>query len=186
MKISLGFWAVVFAAVFTASAFGRDASAEAVIRRKVDQVRADQRKLATAIESYFVDYNAYPAWTTDPAFLLRPPSQADAIAAHLKGPIPSFRAPGVQPRIATVTTPIAYIAFLPADPFVEQPNLTFGYYAPPNGWIVWSAGPDGIFDLDWTVYDPAKPQPQPEILARYTYDPTNGVVSPGDIWRVKQ
>lgn len=186
MRTCLALGAAVLAAVFTTSAFGQDASAEAAIMRKVKQVRADQRSLATAIETYFVDNNAYPAWTTDPAHLLRRPSLADALAAHLQGPIPSFRAPSVQPRIASLTTPIAYIVSLPADPFVEQPNQTFGYYAPPNGWIVWSAGPDGIFDLDWTRYDPSKPQPQPEILARYTYDPTNGVVSPGDIWRVRQ
>src|SRR5210317_2224960 len=34
---------------------------EAQIRSKVSRVKSDQRSLATAIESYYVDNNSYPA-----------------------------------------------------------------------------------------------------------------------------
>jgi len=163
-----------------------DVVAAANIRKRVAQVRSDFRTLSLAIELYFVDHKAYPACTTDPVHLLRPPSQADAVAEGISVPIPSFHAPGFPHGPASLTTPVAYLRSLPADPFVEQPGLTYGYFSLPKGWIVWSAGPDSIFDLDWTTYDPDKPQPQPEMLARYAYDPTNGTMSPGDIFRVKE
>jgi len=76
------------------------------------------------------------------------------------------------------------------------------------GWIMWSFGPDvdeykgtpSDFDSPFVVYDPQFSQPSPLLLSGpwtggdtgdqgqqgYTYDPTNGTVSGGDIWRVKQ
>lgn len=148
--------------------WGHDPAAAATIERKVAKVRADQRKMVTAIESCFVDNNTQPAWATDLAHLLRPPGLADAIAAEVQGPIPSFRAPGLPVWVASLTTSVAYICSLPADPFVEQPNLTSGCYAPPNDWILWSAAPDGVLDLDWPQYVPSKPQSRPELPARDT------------------
>ncbi|PKO16486.1 hypothetical protein CVU37_10935 [candidate division BRC1 bacterium HGW-BRC1-1] len=53
------------------------------------------------------------------------------------------------------------------------------------GWIIWSPGPDEEYDLDWTLYNPDDPQPSPELLT-FAYDATNGSVSGGDIFRVKQ
>lgn len=63
------------------------------------------------------------------------------------------------------------------------------------GWILVSPGPDRCYDIpgDWDVYDPTISQPSRRLLAgtnkkgkAFTYDPTNGAISSGDLWRVKQ
>lgn len=50
-----------------------------------------------------------------------------------------------------------------------------------------SRGPDGKLDLDpleqFLSFDPGSPDQR--VFAR-TYDPTNGVRSPGDIWRASE
>jgi hypothetical protein len=51
-----------------------------------------------------------------------------------------------------------------------------------RGWILWSPGPDGRYDIDAARdYDPRVPI-SPSLLEK-TYDPTNGAVSAGDVWR---
>jgi hypothetical protein len=63
------------------------------------------------------------------------------------------------------------------------------------GFILVSPGPDARYDLpgSYSVYNPGVSQPSLLLLAganpkgvAFTYDPTNGLVSSGDIWRVKQ
>jgi len=74
------------------------------------------------------------------------------------------------------------------------------------GWILWSYGPDTneykggrTGDSPYLAYNPTRPQPSRSdpsypgglVAGRgpggsaFTYDPTNGTVSAGDIWRVK-
>jgi prepilin-type N-terminal cleavage/methylation domain-containing protein len=75
------------------------------------------------------------------------------------------------------------------------------------GWIMWSFGPDtdeykgaatSPGDSCYGAYNPAIAQPSNFLIAgdsndaadnnqdAFTYDPTNGTVSGGDVWRVKQ
>jgi hypothetical protein len=104
-----------------------------------------------------------------------------------------------------------YITALDRDPFSPLEGATFVYWCvnrgdrlPSNavevvektaGWILVSTGPDGDYDIgdDLSVYDPRIGQLSNRLLAgtnkrgsAYTWDPTNGTVSDGDIWRVKQ
>lgn len=81
-----------------------------------------------------------------------------------------------------LTTPISYLTHLLPDPFSGSAASPFAYYGDCHGYLVWTAGPDGKWDIDWTTYDTSKP-PTEAFKAQYTYDPTNGVVSSGDIWR---
>ncbi|MFH1741296.1 MAG: prepilin-type N-terminal cleavage/methylation domain-containing protein [bacterium] len=74
-----------------------------------------------------------------------------------------------------LTTPMNYMASIPADPFAK--GVFYGYEdrdcANTTGshWLVYAAGPDG--DLgDW--YDGRHAQ---------AYNPSNGLTSNGDIWR---
>jgi hypothetical protein len=93
----------------------------------------------------------------------------------------------------------AYWSIFPGQPFplvkpspaAKPSDLKIGGL----GWILVSPGPDGDYDLmgEWDVYNPAIAQPSPRLLtgtnkkgSAYTYDPTNGLTSNGDIWRVKQ
>lgn len=153
---------------------------EAQVRAKVSRTKSDMRSMATALEAYYVDYNAYPACTADP--------QKSALKGTARPGLPSFNMQYSPGGAGSLTTPIAYVTTYFPDVFAPDKGDTFAYYNPKpgtNGWILISPGPDGKYDLDWTLYDPTKPQPSAEIL-QYCYDPTNGTVSAGDVFRVKQ
>ena len=105
--------------------------------------------------------------------------------------------------------PHSYIARYPIDSFCADGGATFVYWsvwpggrgpdgkpAPRGlGWIFVSPGPDGDYDLpgSYDAYDPAIAQPSWSLLtganakgSAFTYDPTNGLFSDGDVYRVKQ
>lgn len=154
------------------------------MRHPVSRTRADMRALATALESYFVDNNAYPPAALDPKEQL-------CFAGNL--PLPSFRryAPGTG---ATLTTPVAYLTAIPSDSwsvYIHRQS-TFAYWAVSGknpGWILLSPGPDCSFDIDFVtlqkVYRHNESNPTTD-LNLLSYDPTNGLMSRGDIWRVKE
>lgn len=160
---------------------------EAQTRAKVTRGRADLRTLATGLESYHVDQQAYPP-------------NADFLAAS---------------DLFRLSTPVAYLttsAF--PDPFAEsvtelppgrQPNpdasymyvdyeenaLYFTFNSPHcmrdvyRGWSVSSAGPDQFGDGAWELNElncGLNPGGIP-ILSDRLYDPTNGTVSRGDLIR---
>lgn len=95
----------------------------------------------------------------------------------------------------TLTTPVAYLRAFPPDPFADSRGATFGYLGIGMGWILWSPGPDrdendpgGPADIGARVeriYSPGRGQPSPALVA-LMYDPTNGVLSDGDIIRHRQ
>lgn len=112
---------------------------------------------------------------------------------------------GGAAKMASMTTPISYITSYFVDPFKDTRSATFYYYNDTNGWILWSCGPDAdeatrsnlglvaASNAVETVYQSAIAQPSNTLIAgqgntnrAFTYDPTNGTVSPGDVWRVKQ
>jgi prepilin-type N-terminal cleavage/methylation domain-containing protein len=180
---------------------------EAQIRSKVSRIKADQRSVATALESYYVDNNTYPAWAAEGASF--PCNMTTSVHSPLADSAKKLRTFAVRPGAAgaadglmfTMTTPIAYITGYPRDPFMTTRSATFGYYSDPLfvGWILYSVGPDtdeGLgSDLNVpveTVYIPHITQPSVTLITRaggndcYTYDPTNGTTSGGDVWRVKQ
>jgi len=143
---------------------------EAQTRSKVSRVKADMRALATGIESYRIDTNKYP-W-----------------------PIHDYW--GVPP--VGLTTPIGYLSSIPSDQFGMDtstylgPNYMmvtktywrfyFGSNAWPLGqtanyeWFLESKGPDR--DL-WS--EPLNSREYNDITTQY--DPTNGTISDGNIWR---
>lgn len=130
---------------------------EAQTRAKVSRVKSDLRTLATGLEAYRVDGNGYP------------PS-----------PIP-FGNPAAQAETWRLTTPVAFLATIPIDGFVPGPGSDAlggpyglgGIYLHylndkmlGEHWISYSYGPDRDFE--------------PEEIH---YDPTNGTISDGDIFR---
>lgn len=116
---------------------------------------------------------------------------ASPIRSKLLRQMPPFSQWNESGPTRTLTTPIAYISSLPQDVFSYlDADRTFVYWAPGDkGWILLSAGPDCVFDLDFEtlqkVYDPSISQPSPALL-HYAYDPTNGSLSRGDLFRVKE
>lgn len=129
---------------------------EAQTRAKVARVETDMRSLSVGLEAYRVDNTEYP---------------------------PSANPPSWQPDTQTwrLTTPIAYLTSIPPDPFVYRPpemllGGPFGVFGPylhyvdqavlDQYWLLFSYGPDGDMEFD-----------------ELHYDPTNGTISDGDIYR---
>jgi prepilin-type N-terminal cleavage/methylation domain-containing protein len=184
---------------------------EAQIRAKVSRVKADQRSYATALEAYFVDNNLYPAMGFGDAGanggIAVPGSGTDGIYK-----IYTFRVWSSTAELNTfhtLTSPVSYIGTYFSDPFAKgHRGATFAYYHDAGGWILISFGPD--VDADGTnpgdlgcydgggiesVYQSAIAQPSLLLIAgssgvgdqeAFTYDPTNGTISPGDVYRVKK
>jgi hypothetical protein len=161
----------------------RAAYAERGVRSKVSRVKNDMLKFSEAIEKYYVDNNQYPPHSSDARVTM-----LDAKRANMQ--VPSFMLPNSAYAGATLTTPIAYTAGFGGwqyfrDPFAGDRDHVYGYYADTNGWVIFSPGPDVEYDLEWTDYTSSEPQPSLGLLA-FSYDPTNGTLSSGDIIRVKQ
>jgi len=180
---------------------------EAQIRSKVSRVRSDQRSVATALEAYYVDNNLYPAWAATGPLQGKTPNLTVNVNSGLSANAGILRTWAINPRtnsfMGTLTTPIAYMTNYPSDPFMDTRGATFGYYSDPGmvGWIMYSPGPDqdqSTSDLNEkveTVYNPTITQPSLELIVgpfnaadgnAYTYDPSNGTSSEGDVYRVKQ
>lgn len=180
---------------------------EAQVRAKVSRAKSDMRSIATALESYAVDYNKYPRDADD---------------------YPDYNPMGAtfgrwyqKDFYAILTTPIAYITSTPMDPFHTsamnfegksaqmvgfmqvlfagdpphpyayitdgENEAAFGDTNPiqannnghPSSYGITSLGPNRFFDsAEW---NPTASREENE--ANSAYDPTNGTLSRGDIVR---
>ena len=153
------------------------------VSSKMSRVRVDMRLITEALQKYFVDHNSYPPYSTEAGHSLRPRRPSEK-------PLPSFMIRDSAYSGATLTTPVEYLTssaltWFQIDVFLWPERVPFGYYSTRNGWILFSVGPDCDSDLDWTAYDDKEPQPSSRLL-RFAYDPTNGWVSDGDIFTVRQ
>lgn len=160
---------------------------EAQTRSKVSRIKGDLRSLATAIEAYAVDHNKVPReWHS--TMYGDPQVNGVNVAGVLWWGL---------------STPVAYIT----DPYIKDPfqdkNLTspfdervFTYHDmktravnwyptstfwPPayefyGAWRLGSVGPDRSYTHAGCVSN----------SAQLLYDPTNGTVSPGNIWRAQK
>lgn len=159
---------------------------EAQARAKVSREKADMRTLATALETYAVDYNVYPPHGE---ILSDGTENFPAILAGLST---------VEFIGRFLTTPIAYMTSLPLDPtlssLVDERQRGYGYIQSElmrdillgkgfigsangiipayGGWRLYAGGPDS--------------DKGPDMKVNILYDPTNGTVSDGDIVRTQR
>jgi prepilin-type N-terminal cleavage/methylation domain-containing protein len=159
---------------------------EAQVRSKVSRVANDLRTLDTALMAYFTDNQRFP-------------------------PTVNFFTPLPSARLAPLVTPVAYVSSLPRDPFLrrqtgvfEQTVLTidpaepmdlyiyntasadFGLGGPPtvqgaSQFSLSSGGPDLILEFPYYAFAPTFVSTN--VHLSYIYDPTNGTVSRGEIFR---
>jgi prepilin-type N-terminal cleavage/methylation domain-containing protein len=160
---------------------------EAQTRAKVSRAKADMRSLAAGIESYATDYNYYPL------------NGVLLVGGGIQNPQTNgIGAPAHKFLYEALTTPVAYVTSLPADPFAAftvtseawRPFFVRYFYTnfdwftkvteptpPPviaqkkaiyGTWVLAGAGPDGD---------------RLDLAADIHYDATNGTVSNGDIIR---
>lgn len=159
---------------------------EAQTRSKVSRVQADMRTIATALESYRVDNNNYIPRR-------KPPT---VIGGFQVGDLDTL-----AQDLSRLTTPIAYITSIPEDIFkqsIPRPNNALDYWTPEmvaevravirptaggknTGWTLFSLGPDGVFGSTTSLGN----YPPVSTFTAYfqDYDPTNGTVSPGNVFR---
>jgi len=135
---------------------------EAQTRAKVSRVSTDMRALSTALECYRLDNNNYPQ---DPGSGWIDPSGYYGMPKLM----------GLRP----LSTPVGYMSAVPKDPFIPVQDtfpqsyvyfcpgkyLDYGPYAGRMIWQLSSVGPNKIADFNFL-----------------RYDPTNGTMSPGDIF----
>lgn len=136
---------------------------EAQVRSKASRVKSDLRSLATAVESYYVDNNSYPATdSSDPAgngagygfgINLVPGASINLLGA------PTFRVKQNNvDNLMTLSTPVSYITSFFVDPFAKTRAALYLYSVPSpalslevrnSGWIAWSYGPDADEQAGW-------------------------------------
>ena len=209
---------------------------EAQTRAKVSRVKNDLRSVATALESYFVDFNMYvPSATCTDGDTVSEDSMPTVNASLSKDPaierltFATYRE-GVDDQLCfSLTTPISFMSSVPSDPFADTKGSAFSYWnAKDMGWIMWSYGPNGdesqrgeiesflvndsVDTYSWyaawadsgienSLYNPYLSNPTEMLMtgatpdtfndtdymsdSSFTYDPTNGTTSAGDVWRIK-
>lgn len=147
------------------------------------RVQAEMRSIQVAIECYYVDHAAYPAWNTG-----RSSAHKDFVNNPVYLLVPTFiNRTEQRPEIHTLTTPVAYMSSLYTDPYAPAKGAGYAYWAGgcKTGWIVYSPGPDGNYEIvPWEDYQTSSVRPSTSLIAK-TYDPTNGAKSPGDLWYTK-
>jgi hypothetical protein len=83
----------------------------------------------------------------------------------------------------SLTTPVAYLIELPKDIMAPQsPPLGYAIDTVSKEAIIASRGPDWVWQIDFPHFSYAKWTA--EYYELISYDPTNGTVSDGDIWRI--
>ncbi len=161
---------------------------EAQVRSKVSRVKSDLRTLATAVEAYTVDASKTPRMVHVGYY---PEDLIDFPAGQYPGGVYGIFWKGLSTPIAYITT----VGFI--DPFqttdaanrydervytyqeliayAERTTSPFWDYALEffGPWRMASVGPDKIYTHDTSV----------SYSHNIIYDPTNGTVSGGNIWR---
>lgn len=159
---------------------------EAQTRAKLARAKSDMRTITTALETYGMDHHAYP----------------DGSSYYI--PMPSQ-------RMAALTTPISYLTSIPTDPFDRRTDNNYeaslravepteplnvylynqavnqmGHGAGDNkrnrmSWSLTSGGPDRHIAYPYYAFADESIKNGTHIL--YVYDPSNGTVSYGEIFR---
>ncbi len=161
-------------------------------RAKVSRTKADLNSLGIAMEEYQIDWEGYPPDWNDlmsgPCALGTPycgDGYVTGTAYRTDMLVPTDTRVHVSwDALRVLSTPTEFISTVPYDAFIpEQPysydshkgslGLTFA-----GSWLLIGIGPDLVLG-DWAERQLAVPRP----VFGLWYDPTNGTISMGDIWR---
>ncbi len=167
---------------------------QAQTRAKISRVQSDLRTYATGLESYYVDYNAYPPMADYP----EPAVEDGSYTEHFHSRFPTY-----------LTTPVAYISNILYDPFIPSEThelIQFGegtemarrYIYFNYSEFIETLGddpdPDSFFVRmqslvgPWLTYSWGPNTDYENSPADYVYinyDPTNGTISLGNIFRTQ-
>lgn len=171
---------------------------EAQVRSKVSRQMSNMRTVATAMEAYMTEQNSYPMSTWNPFDLFPggdPPSQYKLFPGELTTPISYISSSAAMEDIFRLphnySNPLAnQIMYLPSDlynptsPYIHSSQSANQYrlqYNRYGAWVMRSAGPDLFYQNIMGDREDYGEGPGGWSLA--AYDPTNGTVSGGDIYR---
>ena len=181
---------------------------EAQTRSKIARVHADLRTAATALESYYVDYNAYPrSHFTNDEFLEPPPVRFIPLttpvaymtsvlsASPFKGPkepdewgtyyqYSTKKGLAVWPRGLSSGETNAYLNGWYRVARGLRPDLSRGnnnLYMDGPDWMILDRGPDELYFFSWANFGAGGVMTWEQSIV--WYDPSNGTVSPGEIGR---
>lgn len=175
---------IVIAVIAILAAIATPNFLEAQSRSRVSRVMADQRSIAVAIESYFVDAGSYPA----------------SMDELWQGPVKYMSSPVADPFALDKGNSYHYAQGIDAWSRLTQAGFNVG---PPREeiWLLWSDGPDMRNDNAMIVYDPTNGSvssgdvfkvsggyvgsSMASAAADARYDATNGTVSMGDMYRME-
>ncbi|NLD62141.1 prepilin-type N-terminal cleavage/methylation domain-containing protein [Candidatus Sumerlaeota bacterium] len=175
---------------------------EAQVRAKVARVKSDQRVIANAVEAYRVDNNNVP---------LRRDMDGFGTPSAVAWPFPPLSEKGKYMHV--LTTPIAYITTIPVDIFNTpvmggnyDPSCAWidfwdeiqtqnwlrvqknqASYNSEGNYMIVSVGPDKYMGIV-RAYEggrwgyPSEPA-SIRLSSKLFYDPTNGTISSGNIYR---
>ncbi|MBM3334184.1 prepilin-type N-terminal cleavage/methylation domain-containing protein [Candidatus Sumerlaeota bacterium] len=165
---------------------------EAQVRAKVSRVNNDLRTIATALEVYMVDHNTYPqpcAWmlqSGDPFRIIAYRALSTPVAYLTSGILrdPFMVHGAISGGMDRAKTAYEMGFSTPGKRAADLDNLLLsGVWTSRDMFLVHSFGPDFSDDTDISSFGRLNAAGQPNATARI-YDPTNGTVSVGDIYRV--
>ena len=165
---------------------------EAQTRAKVAKAKSEIRNLAVSLETYYIDNGGYPPATE------RTSATNDLIGIDC-GTIDISDCYTVGASSRSLTTPVSHQSIIPFDPFDPVKHSPENYFDKVyeygsnflGYWIMTSYGPDQDSDMEETDYV----DPNGTVLGEINdyllhlegtypvYDPTNGTVSNGDLFR---
>ncbi|CAN5450173.1 hypothetical protein BH09SUM1_BH09SUM1_06230 [soil metagenome] len=177
---------------------------EAQTRAKVSRVKNDERVLATALEIYFVDHNRYPIRTKypdpegngfgAPDVLLR--SEELSVLTTPIAYITTLPSDVFENRIAAPNNLLDYVPPVMlqhwrADKLAFPNSGDFDYKRSDAlvydfGWGVFSVGPDREFGRFTPNTVGKYPYRSKATTYQLDYDPTNGTLSTGNIYRFQR
>ena len=169
--LTLGEMLIVLAVFLILTTMFLLSSKHAMVRTRISRVMQEQRMLSGALTNY----------QTDQMLL-----------------------PNESEGMMVLTTPVSYVSTLPKDPFSlarggDKTYSYFPYLSLDHKWIIISVGPDGDADCEMYLSDLEENGPSvhaasigghrilmssreaQEFIRKFSYDPTNGVVSDGDV-----
>lgn len=152
---------------------------EAQVRSKVTRAKTDMRALEVGIETYSIDHNRPPIGWEEGTRAVSPPWTVN----------------DNDPNLCwnRLTTPVAYVGSVPADPFVKKyfyssfyNNATGGFHTDLMSvgyrWYIRDPGPTAVEPINGKGDIQYPPYYMPS-KTDYFYDPSNGTISVGWIVR---
>ncbi|MBI1388872.1 MAG: prepilin-type N-terminal cleavage/methylation domain-containing protein [bacterium] len=146
----------------------------AQMRAKVAKAESELRTLSTALESYSIDNNMYPPWVNE-----------NGVARNGGGL-------GISFRYHALTSPVSYLSSVPIDPFIDQKkenqDAVYDTYDYVDAWstIHWLKATSLGNSFRCAVWRAASAGPDYTMTygSAFTYSPSNGLNSWGDIVRL--